>query len=1099
MDPRKNVTEYRYDKMNRIVNEIDALNGVKEFGYDASGNIISVKNENNNTTTMEYDSLNRVTVAIDPYNQRTRYTYNYLGLTVKATDALDNVVTIEYDEFGRQVRIIDQTGGVKSYRYDKNSRLTSETDELGRINTYAYDSRNRRTAAANNLNETVRFEYDAVGNLITQIDAKNIEYRYEYDAISRVVREINQKENEQSYRYDGNGNLVSKTDFNGATTNFIYDPLNRLKEAIFTDTTKKEFDYDANGNMTRAENNAKAIEFEYDPLNRLSKEIDHGVDQVVKYAYDNAGNRIETLWLNDQRKIRYVYGKLNELLKVIDPEAGTTEYRYDRLAREIMKKTSNGITTETTYDPAGRVTMIRNYEDKVHGQDNYLESYAYLYNAAGERINQIDEKGNITTYQYDELGRIKNVYYPFNENKKTEDFRERLYLGLYPDYERGKYGGDICDFAFPDHPGYKRNEIEDSIRGILDNHSALYKSYKNIDKRSFGRWKIKPVDGATDFIKKLDFDGKIVSELEAALQKLNPKIRHGNTDSEFVWTESFAYDANNNRASKANGWGAIEYAYDSANELLNAGDRQYAYDANGNLTKESLGKLEAVYSYNPENRVIDIYTEIEGFLCRDKRNITNGVSYDYDALGRRSFSADYKIVTSKNKQWSNETNQSYLHDGLSMNILAEFYDTDFQGHDRGNHFGDWKYAYPRHNPVSEYIYGNGSVIERTDFRKNKSWIGHGHLKDQDKTWYSQDILGSTILLTDAHGHSKQTYNYDVFGNNYSGEFERRNELGYNGKLFDPAVRLYDYGFRDYAPVVGRFTTVDPIKDGSNWYAYCGNDPVNRVDLWGLHPNSMEEAQRISALYSINPADNSKGILYKFGSGTNKNAIVIIGGMHPNEERGIKAADLLIDDILSGEYKIPEGVDVYIISKLSPGEIRGNPNPNRHWTKGDNTLPQIVRMGDMIDLIYAEHLAEPVIIGLHNCLSKDAEMVTPAYNIYSPAQNVEIQIPQLKSQTLAREMAGYFGLTEGPWTAESVQDMKGELSWVAPLRWPGSAQFDIETYYNPLDPESKQNLLKNASEDKDAIEKFITDYGYSMSQKYNRGTFKSFPAFCLGIK
>ena len=30
-----------------------------------------------------------------------------------------------------------------------------------------------------------------------------------------------------------------------------------------------------------------------------------------------------------------------------------------------------------------------------------------------------------------------------------------------------------------------------------------------------------------------------------------------------------------------------------------------------------------------------------------------------------------------------------------------------------------------------------------------------------------------------------------------------------------------------------WTTIDPIHAGNNWYAYCENDPVNRVDLWGL--------------------------------------------------------------------------------------------------------------------------------------------------------------------------------------------------------------------------------------------------------------------------
>jgi uncharacterized protein RhaS with RHS repeats len=42
-----------------------------------------------------------------------------------------------------------------------------------------------------------------------------------------------------------------------------------------------------------------------------------------------------------------------------------------------------------------------------------------------------------------------------------------------------------------------------------------------------------------------------------------------------------------------------------------------------------------------------------------------------------------------------------------------------------------------------------------------------------------------------------------------------------------------YGYRDYSPALARFTTVDPIRDGTNWFAYVNNDPVNYIDLWGL--------------------------------------------------------------------------------------------------------------------------------------------------------------------------------------------------------------------------------------------------------------------------
>ena len=44
---------------------------------------------------------------------------------------------------------------------------------------------------------------------------------------------------------------------------------------------------------------------------------------------------------------------------------------------------------------------------------------------------------------------------------------------------------------------------------------------------------------------------------------------------------------------------------------------------------------------------------------------------------------------------------------------------------------------------------------------------------------------------------------------------------------------YYYNARWYDPSLGRFTTEDPIKDGSNWYAYANNNPLRFVDPTGL--------------------------------------------------------------------------------------------------------------------------------------------------------------------------------------------------------------------------------------------------------------------------
>ena len=43
------------------------------------------------------------------------------------------------------------------------------------------------------------------------------------------------------------------------------------------------------------------------------------------------------------------------------------------------------------------------------------------------------------------------------------------------------------------------------------------------------------------------------------------------------------------------------------------------------------------------------------------------------------------------------------------------------------------------------------------------------------------------------------------------------------------------GHRYYDPSIGRFLSQDPIQDGTNWYAYCDNNPLGETDPSGLEP------------------------------------------------------------------------------------------------------------------------------------------------------------------------------------------------------------------------------------------------------------------------
>jgi RHS repeat-associated protein len=77
-----------------------------------------------------------------------------------------------------------------------------------------------------------------------------------------------------------------------------------------------------------------------------------------------------------------------------------------------------------------------------------------------------------------------------------------------------------------------------------------------------------------------------------------------------------------------------------------------------------------------------------------------------------------------------------------------------------------------------------------------------------------------------------------------------NRYLYNGKelLDDLNLNLYDFGARYFDPVIGRWTSPDPMASEREWlspYNYVQNNPLNRfdpdgmLDEWRLNTNTGE--------------------------------------------------------------------------------------------------------------------------------------------------------------------------------------------------------------------------------------------------------------------
>ena len=819
---------------------------------NAFGEVLEVIDGENNTIKYEYDSLGRQIAVYDGYNKATKYEYNALGLVSKVTYRDETTESYEYDNLGNVTKITDVEGIKAEYTYDTVGRLLSAKERGNPLTEYAYDELDRVTEVKIAGEVVERYEYTSRGRKTTVIDGNENKYQYNYDEFGRLVNETNRLEDSQSYFYDDEGNLETKKDFANKTTTYEYDAKTRTKTTYFADGTQTVYEYSPSGNLLHVTGETGTISYSYNKAGLLVSQVDHGAGETTYYSYNKAGQKTKVE--SDSRTLVYSYGKNSEVTKVEDYTTKMSVYlTYDVMGRETKRQYKNGVSENTIYDKLGRVVLKS--ESNLYGKVYFAESYFYK---DGKRALTVTDKGEVTLYKYNQRGEIESVYYPYSESLEIMAKKEALEAGLYPSY---------AEFEWYNFSSEEQEQIKEALgrMKIQFKYSqgqrvwSEHYTYDNNSNRLTKTTKYGTINYTYDDENRLRYSGKEnLVNLEA---EIGGRITFAENGEIYyaATSDSVAYNANSLKGTR------------------------YTYDANGNmLSSESLYSVK-FFDYNENNRMkLSTVTDLI-------EHSYTATTYAYDAFGRRTLTQTQGETATRTlyegtsfeilRQGTADSNGSFVNVAEAEQRQGYYPQTrGFGNHYNKHGFDDyfyylffggiWGFGNGAHGSnggkeeAPEYlsienmypIYANGTVSgtytenlvyspHQDYWNKWENFWGNDASKYDDYATYKEtlyfgtDILGSVRSTSNIHSGEVGSVSYDIFGSPYqkSGSFLADDSLdfGYLGKPYNAVTELYDYGFRDYSPEIARFSSVDPIRDGRNWYCYVVNDPVNYVDLWGL--------------------------------------------------------------------------------------------------------------------------------------------------------------------------------------------------------------------------------------------------------------------------